>query len=472
MNDFLPADTDFVARLVQACPDLTLVQDTAPYMTEPRGRFTASGGVVVQPRSTAQVATCLRVAQAHNVAVVPYGGGTGLVGGQIGNGLVPLILSLEKMTQIREAHPSEDVLVVEAGVILADAQSKARQMGRLVPLSLASEGSARIGGLLATNAGGVNVLRYGNAREMVLGLEVVLADGTIWNGLSRLRKDNAGYDLRHLMIGSEGTLGIITAAALRLSPIPAGTGVALMTVPSPQAALDLLSLARDHVAEGITAFELISRQGLQFLAETVPDLRLPFDTPPEWSVLIELGLPRGLDPATALEELFIAGQEKGLVSDGLIARSAAQADAFWAVREHIPEGNRRIGAVSSHDISVPLSNIPVFIAQAGPALAAIADFRVNCFGHVGDGNLHYNVFAMPGRSRADHENQRDTIKETIHDLVHSLGGSVAAEHGVGRLKTADMARYADPAKLGMMRAIKDALDPTGILNPGAVLPQP
>jgi FAD/FMN-containing dehydrogenase len=384
-------------------------------------------------------------------------------------GPAPLILSLERMSALRGAYPAENVLVVEAGMILADVQAEAAKIGRLFPLSLASEGSCRIGGNLAANAGGTAVLRYGNARNLCLGIEAVLPDGSVFNGLKRLRKDNAGYDLRHLLIGSEGTLGIITAASLRLFPIPAASVVALLAVPSPAAALDLLGLAQGRLGGMVSSFELIHRMGFDFLAETMPDLRAPLDPVPEWQVLVELGLPAALEPEATMAALYAEGAEAGLVSDGVIATSEAQAASLWHLREMIPQANRRIGAVSSHDISLPLSEIPGFIAEAPAALRPLGAFRVNCFGHLGDGNLHWNVFPAQGASRRDHEAIRDRVKEVVHDLVHARGGSVAAEHGVGRLKVADLERYGDPGKLAAMRAIKAALDPAGIMNPGAVL---
>ncbi|TNF65061.1 MAG: FAD-binding oxidoreductase [Rhodobacteraceae bacterium] len=465
-----PLTADFTEALRARLPADVFRSPEPRYFEEPRGRWQGKADLVLAPGETAQVATILAAAHAARVPVVPYGGGTGLVGGQVAQGADgALVLSLERMNRIRAVYPDENVMIAEAGVILADIQAAAERVDRLFPLSLASEGSARIGGNLATNAGGTAVLRYGNARDLCLGLEAVLADGRVWNGLSRLRKDNMGYDLRNLLIGSEGTLGIITAASLKLFARPAGTGTALLVVESPGAALRLLSMARGRFAEGITAFELMSGTGFDFLAEKLPDIRRPFDPAPAWCVLIEVGLARGLDPAQALEDLFAEAAGAGLASDGLIAQSQAQADAFWAVREQIPEANRRIGAVSSHDISVPLSAIPDFIARGAEAIAAIGAFRINCFGHVGDGNLHFNVFPMPGRSRADHDAERGAIKAAVHDLVHDLGGSVSAEHGVGRLKVEDLERYGDPVKLAAMRAIKAALDPHGILNPGAVL---
>jgi FAD/FMN-containing dehydrogenase len=466
-----PADESFAAPLRARLPEDTLREAEARHLEEPRGRYRGSGGLLALPRSVEEVSVLIAAAAAARVGVVPWGGGTGLVGGQtLTEGPRPLILSLERMRAIRAVHPEENVLVAEAGAILADVQAAAHDAGRLFPLSLASEGSARIGGNLATNAGGVNVLRYGNTRDLCLGLEAVLPDGRIWHGLTRLRKDNTGYDLRNLLIGSEGTLGVITAAALKLSPIPAGQGTAMLVVESPAAALELLSLARAQLGEGVSAFELIHRQGFDFLTEVLPEVRQPFATPPEWSVLIEVGLAAGLDPSEALERLFATAAERGLVSDGVIAQSDAQRRALWTVREHLPEANRRIGSVSSHDISVPLGAVAAFIEKGGAAIARIGQFRINCFGHLGDGNLHYNVFPMPGRSRADHENQRGEIKRAVHDLVAALGGSISAEHGIGRMKVDDLERYGDPVKLAAMRAIKTALDPQGIMNPGAVLP--
>ncbi|MFN7050575.1 MAG: FAD-binding oxidoreductase, partial [Gemmobacter sp.] len=363
---------------------------------EPRGRWQGQGAAVAMPRNVDQVAALVRACAAARVGIVPLGGGTGLVGGQVmPSGPLPLILSLERMPAIRAIYPRENVVLAEAGCTLAEVQAAAEGVNRLFPLHIASQGSAQIGGNLATNAGGVNVLRYGNARDLCLGLEAVLPDGSIHHGLKRLRKDNTGYDLRHLLIGAEGSLGIITAASLKLFPRPVAEGAAILAVPGPEAALDLLALAQDRLAGMVSAFELIHRQGLDFLRETLPDVRQPFATPPEWMVLIDIGLPEGMDPQAALMALAEAAGD--LVTDGVIAQSEAQRAEFWALREAIPAGNRKIGAVSSHDISLPLSAIPEFISTAGPALAAIGSFRINCFGHLGDGNLHYNVFPMPGR---------------------------------------------------------------------------
>jgi FAD/FMN-containing dehydrogenase len=459
-----PADAAFLDSLPQH-----LLRPVAPAdIEEPRGRWTGQGAAVAMPRSPEDVAQILRACASARVGVVPRAGGTGLVGGQLmPDGPVPLILSMERMARIRAVHADEAVIEAEAGAILADVHAAAEGVGRIFPLTLASQGSARIGGLLGTNAGGVNVLRYGNTRDLVLGVEAVLADGSILHGLKRLRKDNTGYDLRHLMIGSEGTLGIITAASLRLFPRPASEGAALLAVEGPEAALSLLALAEARLPGMISAFELMHRQGLDFLREALPQVRQPFDEPPEWCVLIDLGLPHGLDPQDALVDLVEAAG--ALVQDGVIAQSGNQRAELWALRESIPLANRRIGAVSSHDIALPPSLFPAFIAEANAALTRIDRFRINCFGHLGDGNLHYNVFPRPGNSRADHDHQREAVKTCVHDIVHRMGGSVSAEHGIGRLKVKDLERYSEPAKLAAMRAIKTALDPMGILNPGAVL---
>ena len=464
------ADSRFESAVRAQLPEEVLRPVDPRYLEEPRGRWQGQIGMLAAPRSVGEVSALISLACDAGVPVVPYGGGTGLVGGQVmPQGPAPLLLSLERMNHVRAVYPEENVIICEAGTILADVQAAAETAGRLFPLSLAAEGTATIGGNLSTNAGGTGVLRYGNTRDLCLGLEAVLPDGKIWHGLKRLRKDNTGYDLRNLLIGAEGTLGVITAASLKLSPRPAETGTAVFVVSSPRAALSLLALARDQMGEMISAFELIAGQGLRFLGETLPHVRQPFDAPPDWSVLMEVGLNAGAQPQDALELLFAAALEQDLVSDGVIAQNAAQASAFWSVREHIPEANRKIGAISSHDLSVPLGALPAFIQRADAAIAELGDFRINCFGHVGDGNLHYNVFPAKGRTVAEHRNQRGAVQRLVHDIVDALDGSVSAEHGVGRHKVDDLERYGDPTKLAAMRAIKKALDPSGIMNPGAVL---
>lgn len=467
LNDATP---DVIARMAADLPEGLFAAPEPRHLSEPRGRWQGRAGALARPRSTEEAAALVRAAAAARVGLVPWGGGTGLVGGQVApDGPLPVLVAFERMAAVRAVHPDENVLLVEAGATLAAVQAAAEGAGRLFPLSLASEGSATIGGVLATNAGGVNVLRWGNARDLCLGLEAVMPDGSVWRGLKRLRKDNTGYDLRHLMIGSEGTLGLITAAALRLVPRPAVQAAALLAVPDPASALSLLHLAEDRLPGLVSAYELIARAGFDFLAETMPEVRSPWPgQAPEWSVLIDLGLPEGLDATEALAALWEAGQAQGLVSDAVVAQSAAQRAAFWRLRESIPLANRRIGAVSSHDISLPLSEVAGFIAAAGPALAALGPFRINCFGHLGDGNLHYNVFPPQGGRAADFADRRGAVKRLVHDMVHQRGGSVSAEHGIGRLKVEDLARYGDPARRAVMAAVKAALDPLGIMNPGAL----
>ncbi|MBV7409319.1 FAD-binding oxidoreductase [Maritimibacter sp. DP1N21-5] len=466
-----PADTDFATHLRDDLPDAVFRPLEPRFLEEPRGLFRGQSGLVLAPRSTDEVATIVRACHRARVGIVPYGGGTGLVGGQVmPEGPAPVILTLDRMTRIRDVFPAENVLVAEAGAILAEVQRAAAEADRLFPLSLASEGSARMGGLLATNAGGVNVLRYGNTRDLVLGIEAVLPDGSIWNGLRRLRKDNTGYDLRGLLIGAEGTLGIITAAALRLFPRLVEAGTALFTVPDPDAALGLLALAGARIGQGISAFELISGQGPRFLIETDCPGRCPLDPIPEWMVLVDLGFAAGTEAQAALADLFEAAFDAGLASDGVVATSEAQRHALWAMREDIPQANRRVGAVSSHDISVPLSLIPEFLRWADARVREIGPFRINAFGHLGDGNLHYNIFPPAGEPRELYAGRRQEVADAVYALVHEMGGSFSAEHGIGRLKTGDLARFADPAKLTAMRAIKSALDPQGIMNPGVIFP--
>ncbi len=464
-----PVSDQVRADLRAALPDAAFREASEHYTTEPRGLFRGRAGAVLAPGSTDEVAAILRIAHAARVPVVPFGGGTGLVGGQVmGDEPVPIVLSLERMRRIRAVNPDDDTITAEAGVILQDLHEAAERAGRLFPLTLAAQGSCRIGGNLATNAGGVNVLRYGNARALCLGLEAVLPDGSVMHGLTRLLKDNTGYDLRDLLIGSEGTLGVITAASLRLFPRPRAEAAALLVVPDPAAALSLLQLARAHLGEAISAFELIDGTGLEFIRETLPDLRLPFADIPRWSVLIDVGLILPGDPAEMLAGLFAEAQEKGLSDDGLIARSEAQRRAFWQMRESIPEANRRIGSIASNDISVPVSALPEFIETASARLRALGPLRINCFGHLGDGNLHFNVFPAKGQSKAQSPRPPEDIRRIVHDTVAEFGGSFSAEHGVGRLKVADLARYGDPARLAAMRAIKQALDPHGIMNPGVL----
>ena len=473
LTDPTPDQLEALAACVDEQGFVTGAAESAqPSLVEPRGLLRGRAAAILRPASTEEVAAVVRVCARHRIGVVPYGGGTGLVGGQVcPDGPRPVVLSLERMDGVRAVLPEDYVVVAEAGVVLADLQAAAEAAGRLFPLSLAAEGSCRIGGNLATNAGGVQVLRYGNARELCLGVEAVLADGTVVSGLRPLRKDNTGYDLKSLLIGSEGTLGIITAATLKLFALPGETVTAMLAVPSPEAALALFHAMRDRLDDTLSAFEMISGQGIAWLGEFYPERPDPLDGAPAWRVLVEATGPRYGGLAERAEAALGMALEEGLATDGAVAASEAQRAQMWWMREALPEGNRRVGSVSAHDISLPLSAIPRFVDEAGAAVAARdPSLRVNCFGHVGDGNLHYNVFPPTGARAADYRDEARPIRRLVHDLVDRLGGSISAEHGIGRMKTGELARYGDPAKIAAMRAIKRALDPEGILNPGAVLP--
>ena len=437
---------------------------------EPRGLVVGRAAATVRPANTTEVAAILKLCHEARVGVIPLGGGTGLTGARsLVDGALPILLSLARMKTIRTKDTAAHTITVEAGAILQNVQEAAADMGLLFPLSLASQGSAQIGGVLATNAGGVNVLRYGNARDLCLGLEVVLADGRIWHGLSGLHKDNTGYDFRHLMIGAEGTLGVITAAVLRLFPQPAQRQAAWIAVDSPRSALALLGQMRAPLGDVISAYELIDRTGLEFLVETgvmAPPAGLP-DSP--WVVLMECGAGPGEDLGARIEAALEAAFEAELCQDALMSQSEAQRESFWQMRERIPEANRAIGAVSSHDIALPLASIPAFIEAARSAIDPV--LRINCFGHLGDGNLHFNVFPPRGKKGRDYRAHAEGVKCVVYDLVAEYGGSFSAEHGIGRMKLDELRRYGDPVKLEMMRAVKAALDPAGILNPGALVPQ-
>ena len=467
----LNAFTDSLADTLRAqLPDLSLKHAEQRYLEEPRGKWVGLPTYVAAPRSVDEASKIVKAANTHLFPIQPYGGGTGLVGGQVTTkGPAPLIVSMEKMNKIRDVFPSENNLIAEAGVTLEAIHNAAADINRLFPLTYGSKGTAQIGAGLAVNSGGLNVLRYGMARDLCLGIEAVLPNGDILHGLKRLKKDNTGYDLRHLLIGSEGTLGLITAAALKLSPRPSKSSTAILAVPNPAAAVDLLGRTWDAAGEVISAFELLSGTGFEFLAEKFPDLRQPFAEIPPWAVLVELATSGDTEPQNILEKVFADAFEDGLVQDGLIASSGQQADAFWAIRETIPLANRAIGAIASHDISLPLTELAGFIVTTARDLTDIAPVRLNCFGHLGDGNMHFNVFPPKGHDRKEYAEVAPKISRLVHDRVVALGGSFSAEHGLGRLKTDDLERYADPTKLATMRTLKSALDPNGVLNPGAVL---
>ena len=465
-------NAEFEGKLRNKLPQSVFPDLSPKYLSEPRGQFRAHGGLLIAPKTTEQVSLIVKEANLQRIGIIPFGGGTGLVGGQVldakpGSVMVPIILCLENMSNIRGLYPSENVMIVEGGVILSDVQSQAMDVDRLFPLSLASKGSAQIGGLLATNAGGVNVLRYGMARDQVLGLEAVMADGQIFNGLSRLRKDNTGYDLRHLLIGSEGSLGIITAASLKLVSKPKSEMTALLSVKDPGSALKLLNITQGLFGESVSAFELISGQGLSFLYETFPSIRQPWPKPPAWSVLLQLDFFEHMFIGSCFDKLY--EHAGNLLLDGVKAQSLKDSKDLWAIRETIPLANRKIGAICSHDISLPLSEIDGFVRTTTAEIQKLGPLRLNCFGHLGDGNLHFNIFPPPGKPAESYEHLRMDLYGSVHQMVHKLGGSISAEHGIGRLKVAELKEFADPTKLNIMRALKKTLDPKGILNPGAVL---
>jgi FAD/FMN-containing dehydrogenase len=437
--------------------------ELAPHLHEWRNRFSGATPLLLKPASTAEVAAIVRVCAEAEVGIVPQGGNTGLVGGQIprpegGD----LLVSLARMNRIRRVDPVDNTMLVEAGCTLAAAQAVAAAVERLLPLSLAAEGSSQVGGNLSTNAGGIHVLRYGNARDAVLGIEVVTADGEIWDGLRALRKDNTGYDLKHLFIGAEGTLGIITAAVLKLFPRPREVQTLFAAVPDPEKVLGLLSLARELTSDGIFAFEMISRFALELVTRHTAGARDPLAAPSPWYVLADLTVPR----ATA-EAVLAAASEQGLIVDGVLAGSAAQARALWHLRESASEAQKHEGGSIKHDVSVPVSRIPAFLAEAlAAAEALIPGIRPVPFGHVGDGNLHLNFTQPVGMDQAAYLAQWPALNRVVHDLVIAHGGSISAEHGIGVLKREEARRTKSAVELDLMSRIKHALDPKGIMNPG------
>ncbi|WP_417811389.1 FAD-binding oxidoreductase [Thalassospira alkalitolerans] len=443
----------------------------ATHNTEARGKFTGDAGMVLFPANTDEVAKCVVICAAHGIAIVPQGGNTGRCGGAVANG-AEVILNLKRMNRIIEIDARDFTATVEAGAILKTIQDGARDRDLLFPLSLGAEGSCQIGGNFATNAGGLNVIRYGNTRDLVLGLEVVLPDGSVWNGLSKLRKDNTGYDLRDLFIGAEGTLGIITKATLKLFPRPKHIATAWVAVPTPDAALDLLALARRETGDAIAAFELICGFAHDMTVGHLPGLLAPLSAPADWYVLIELTSPRPKDDLDAvLTGLLATALENGLASDATLAQSEAQRANLWAIREGIPEAQGFEGGSIKHDVSVPVSKVPELLARGISAAGdLIPGIRPCPFGHVGDGNIHFN-FTQPLEMEKDaYLACWETLNRLIHDIVADLGGSISAEHGIGKLKLDELARYASPEKLKLLRAIKGAIDPDGMLNPGKVVP--
>ena len=455
-------------------PENVLVEPgrVAPYLVDWRGRYTGRARAVVRPGSTADVVAIVRSCAHARVPIVPQGGNTGLVGGgtpdDSGNALV---VSLQRMNRVRAVDTDNDTITVEAGCILQSVQETALANQRLFPLSLAAEGSCTIGGNLATNAGGTQVLRYGNTRDLTLGLEAVLADGSVCDGLRGLRKDNTGYDLRNLLIGSEGTLGLITAATLKLFPLPRAQVTALAALPTLEAAVGLLNRARATAGAGLTAFEVMSAVCLQRAVRELPRLRMPLPFAQPWFALLELSDHESEAHARSmLEALLEAAIEGGGVADAAIAQSLADSKAMWALREGIPEAHAKGGGNVKHDIALPVSAIAEFVASTNAALRQRFEWiQPSVFGHLGDGNLHYNMATHDGVPVARAFERQHEINRIVHDAVAARGGSISAEHGVGQLKREDLPRYKSPGEIAAMRAIKQALDPHGLMNPGKVL---
>jgi FAD/FMN-containing dehydrogenase len=436
----------------------------APKLVEWRDRWRGATPFLALPATTRQVAAVIGICADAGLAITPQGGNTGLVGGQMPQG--EILLSTERLNAIRDIDVADDVLVAEAGVTLAAAHEAALKVGRRFPLDLASQGSATIGGLISTNAGGTAVLRYGTMRGLVLGLEAVLPGGEIWNGLRRLRKDNTGYDLKQLLIGAEGTLGVVTAAALKLYPALASRAVAMAGVATPAAAVDLLKLAKETTGGDLEAFELICALGMELATAKRPAARAPLESRPPWYVLIEIASPRPDQASPALEGLLSEALSRGLTQDAVIAASEAQAQALWALREGQSEAQKGEGPVWKHDVSVPISRVADFIDVAGQALTArFPGVRIDAFGHVGDGNIHYDVLGPIGGDPTRHAEARQAAARIVHDLVNSLGGSISAEHGLGVMKTEDARRYKSPVEIAALEAVRSALDPKRIMNP-------
>ncbi|MDX1482622.1 MAG: FAD-binding oxidoreductase [Woeseiaceae bacterium] len=443
-------------------------QTLEPHLKEWRELVRGRTAIMVSPATTAEVAAVVRACHESGTGIVPQGGNTGLCGGAIPDASgSQVLLSLARLDRVRRVDPDDFSIVVEAGCILADVQRAARDAGRLFPLSLAAEGSCQIGGNLSTDAGGINVLRYGTARQQALGLEVVLADGTVLDGLRTLRKDTAGYDLKQLFLGSEGTLGIITAAALRLYPLPRDVVTVFAALESVAAAVTLLGRVRRDFSDRVQAFELISARALRFVARHVPGAAPPLAVDAPWFVLLDLDT--GGDE-TAVEALLGDAVENGQLLDAAVAKSGREAERFWRLRHAVSEAQKPEGASLKHDVSVPIGSMEAFLEQAGARLANIMpDARPVIFGHVGDGNLHYNITRPSGFTDGEFRDRGTGLTDALYDLVAEFGGSISAEHGIGTLKRDALARYRHPVELDLMRRLKKSLDPRNILNPGKVI---
>ena len=451
---------------------LTEASDIAPHLVELRGLYQGESPLVLRPGNTEEVAAILRLACETDTAIVPQGGNTGLVGGQSPRpGKGEVVLSLSRLNRIRSLDPVGQTMVAEAGVVLQQAQVAASDAGLLFPLSLGSEGSCQIGGNLSSNAGGTAVLAYGNMRQLCLGIEAVLPDGQIWNGLRSLKKDNTGYDLRDLLIGAEGTLAVITAAVLKLFPAPRGHETIYAGVDNPETALELFRMAQDYCGPSLTGFELMPRIGIEFTTRHVEGVRDPLSEPHPWYVLIDISSGQSQEAARAmLEGLFVAADEKGLIRDAAAAETEAQRQAFWKLRESMSGAQRPEGGSIKHDVSVPVARVPEFLALADRAvLEAIPEARIVAFGHMGDGNIHYNISQPVGVDTEAFIGRWAEMNEIVHAIVLKLNGSISAEHGIGQLKRDELATIKSPVEMALMHRIKDAFDPKGIMNPGKVI---
>jgi FAD/FMN-containing dehydrogenase len=462
-----PVPADVLSRLKAVLGDGGWSEDAerlAPKLLEWRDRWHGETPFLALPKTTADVAAVVGICAEAGAPITIQGGNTGLVGGQIPQG--EILLSTERLRAIRAVDVADDVLVAEAGVTLAAVHEAAAAVNRRFPLGLASEGSATVGGFVSTNAGGTQVLRYGMTRNLVLGLEAVLPNGEVWNGLKRLRKDNTGYDLKQLLIGGEGTLGVVTAAALKLHPVMVSRAVAMIGLESPEAAARLLVRAKDETGGAVEAFELMGRLGIDFALKNIAGTRDPLAEPHPWYVLAEFSSGEPGSAEASMERFLASGLEDGLIRDAVVAQADAQAKALWAIRENQSPAQKPEGATWKHDVSVPVSEVATFLAKATAAMQAfVPGARIAAFGHMGDGNIHYDVLRPDGGSDAEHAARRDAGSRIVHDLVASLGGSISAEHGLGSMKTEEARRYKSPVEVEAMAAIRRALDPKRILNP-------
>ena len=442
-----------------------------PYLVEERGLFIGKSSLLLKPQNTEEVSKILKLCNKHNIKVVPQGGRTGLCGGTIPseNGK-EIMLSLERMNNIKELNEENFTITVEAGCILNNIQNIADEKNFLFPLSLASEGSCTIGGNISTNAGGINVLRYGMARDLVLGIEVVLANGEIWNNLISLRKDNRGYDLKQLFIGSEGTLGIITSAVLKLFPAPRNIETALFAIPNPDAAIELLGLARSASADLLNAYELVSRVGMEMVIKNIPGAKEPLKEKYKWYILIEFSSSSKNNLRQQIEDLFELALNKNIVLDGVIAESTQQRKELWTLRDGLNEAQKPEGGSIKHDISVPINNVSKFIYSASKCVEEfIPNSRVVAFGHIGDGNIHFNISQPLEQDKKEFLNKWTDVNKLVFDIVKNLDGSFSAEHGIGKLKREELQNYNPTIEINLMKSIKSSFDPNNILNPGKVL---